>query len=168
MMQVVAAKVLSSPNPSHGLGGHPMRADARDRNHQTPPSHKLLRQEIQQQKDSVADLQSHETTGPDDPTIARIEAEKLKLHDLKLKLAVAKQLEVDLDITNATKDVSVQSDKDQMQTAWGIWRHYRSSIVTDGCHGLPSRMKTNKLAATDPSRWRASEIAKSQGEGAQA
>ena len=100
-----------------------MRADARDRNHQTPPSHKLLRQEIQQQKDSVADLQSHETTGPDDPTIARIEAEKLKLHDLKLKLAEAKQLEVDLDITNATKDVSVRTDTDQMQSAWGIWRH---------------------------------------------
>jgi hypothetical protein len=169
MMQEVSAKVLSSPNPAHRLGGHPMRADTRDRNHQTPPSHNPLRQEIQLQKHSVvAELQSHETTGPDDPAIARIEAEKLKLHDLKLKLAVAKQLEVDLDITNATKDVSVQSDKDQMQTAWGIWRHYRSSIVTDGCHGLPSRMKTNKLAATDPSRWRASEIAKSQGEGAQA
>ena len=77
-------------------------------------------------------------------------------------------MEVDRDITNATKDVSVQTYKDQMQTAWGIWRHYRSSISTDGCHGLPSRMKTNTLAATDPARWRASEIAKSQSEGAQA
>jgi hypothetical protein len=77
-------------------------------------------------------------------------------------------MEVDRDITNATKDVSVQTYKDQMQTAWGIWRHYRSSISTDGCHGLPSRMKTNTLAATDPVRWRASEMAKSQSEGAQA
>ena len=50
----------------------------------------------------------------------------------------------------------------------GPWRHFRSSISTDGCHGLPSRMKTNTLAATDPARWRASEIAKSQSEGAQA
>jgi len=41
-------------------------------------------------------------------------------------------------------------------------------MATDGCHGLPSRMKTNKLASTDPSRWRAREIEKSQGEGAQA
>ena len=72
MMQGVAAKVLSSPNPAHRLGGHPMRADARDRNHQTPPSHNPLRQEIQWQKNSVAELQSYETTGPDDPTIARI------------------------------------------------------------------------------------------------
>jgi hypothetical protein len=85
-----------------------------------------------------------------------------------LLFVVAKQMEVDLDITNTTKDVSVKTDKDQMQTAWGIWRHYRSSIATDGCHRLPSRMKTNKLASTDPSLWRASEIAKSQGEGAQA
>ena len=29
-------------------------------------------------------------------------------------------------------------------------------------------MKTNKFAATDPSRWQASEVAKPQGEGAQA
>ena len=71
------------------------------------------------------------------------------------------------DIATTTKEVSVQLDKDQLQTAWGIWRHYRSSIATDGCHGLPSRMKTNKFAATDPSRWQASEVAKSQGEGAQ-
>jgi hypothetical protein len=171
MIQGVAAKVLSSPNPAHRLDGHPMRAEARDRKHQRPLGHDPLlqeAQEIQQQKDSVAELQSCEITGPDDPMITRIEVERLKLHDLKLKLAVAKQMEVDLDITNATKDVSVQTDKDQMQTAWGIWRHYRSSISTDGCHGLPSRMKTNTLAATDPARWRASEIAKSQGEGAQA
>jgi len=120
-----------------------MRAETRDRNHQKTLGHNPLLQEIQQQKNSVVELQSCEITGPDDPTIARIEFERLKLHDLKLKLAVAKQVEVDLDITNATKDVSVQTDKNQMQTAWGIWRHYRSSISTDGCHGLPSRMKTN-------------------------
>ena len=100
--------------------------------------------------------------------LARLEAERLRLHDLKLKLTVAKQMEVDRDIANTTKEVSVQLDKDQLQTAWGIWRHYRSSIATDGCHGLPSQMKTNKFAATDPSRWQASEVAKSQGEGAQA
>ena len=100
--------------------------------------------------------------------LARLEAERLRLHDLKLKLAVAKQMEVDRDIANTTKEVSVQLDKDQLQTAWGIWRHYRSSIASDGCHGLPSQMKTNKFAATDPSRWQASEVAKSQGEGAQA
>ena len=69
----------------------------------------------------IAELQRCEMTGPDDPTITRIEVERLKLHDLKLKLAVAKQMEVDLDITKTTKDVSVQTDKDQMQTAWGIW-----------------------------------------------
>ena len=40
--------------------------------------------------------------------------------------------------------------------------------ATDGCHGLPYRMKTNKFAATDPSRWQASDVAKSLGEGAQA
>jgi hypothetical protein len=34
MMQGVAAKVLSSPNPTHRLGGHPMRAETRERNHQ--------------------------------------------------------------------------------------------------------------------------------------
>ena len=99
MMQGVAAKVLSSPNPAHRLGGHPMRAEARDRNHQKPLGHNPLLQEIQQQKNSVVELQSCEITGPDDPTIARIEVERLKLHDLKLKLAVAKQVEVDLDIT---------------------------------------------------------------------
>ena len=121
MMQGVAAKVFSSPNPTHRLGGHPMRAEARERNHQRTLGHNPLLQEIQQQKDSVAELQRCEMIGPDDPTIARIETERLKLHDLKLKLAVAKQMEVDLDITNATKDVSVQTDKDQMQTAWGIW-----------------------------------------------
>jgi hypothetical protein len=60
--------------------------------------------------------------------LARIEAERLRLHDLKLKLAVAKQMEVDRDIANTTKEVSVQLDKDQLQTAWGIWRHYRSSM----------------------------------------
>ena len=75
---------------------------------------------------------------------------------------------MDHDIANTTKEVSVQLDKDQLQTAWGIWRHYRSSIATDGCHGLPSRMKTKKFAATDPSRWQAGEVAKPQGEGAQA
>jgi hypothetical protein len=168
MIQGVAAKVLSSPNPTHSLGGHPMRTEARERNHQRTLGHNPLLQEIHQQKDSVAELQCCAITGPDDPTKARIEVERLKLHDLKLKLTVAKQMEVDLDITNATKDVSVQIDKDQMQTAWGIWRHYRSSTSTDGCHGLPSRMKTNTPAATDPARWRASEIAKSQSEGAQA
>ena len=71
--------------------------------------------------------------------LARLEAERLRLHDLKLKLAVAKQMEVDRDIANTTKEVSVQLDKDQLQTAWGIWRHYRSSIASDGCHGLLSR-----------------------------
>ena len=158
MIQGVSAKVLSSPNPTH-CGGHPRDVEARERNHLRAPGHNPLCQEIQQQKNSVAELQRCEMTGPDDPTIARIEAERLKLHELRLKLAVAKQMEVDLDITNATKDVSVKTDKDQMQTAWGIWRHYRSSIATDGCHGLPSRMKTNTLAVTDPARWRASEIA---------
>ncbi len=98
-----------------------MRAEARHRKHQRPLGHNPLLQEIQQQKDSVAELQSSEMKGPDNPTLAKIEVERLKLHDLKLKLAVAKQMEVDLDITNATQDVSVQTDKDQMQTAWGIW-----------------------------------------------
>ena len=155
MIQGVAAKVLSSPNPTH-CGGHPRDAEARERNHLRALGHNPLYQEIQQQKNTVAELQRCEMTGPDDPTSARIEAERLKLHELRLKLAVAKQMEVDLDITNSTKDVSVKTDKDQMQTAWGIWRHYRSSIATDGCHGLPSRMKTNTLAVTDPARWRAS------------
>ena len=168
MMQEVAKKVLSSPNPTHSLGGHPRRTGARERNHQRTLDHNPLLQEIQQQKDSVAELQRCEMTGPDGPSISRIELERLKLHDLKLKLAVAKQMEVDRDITNATKDVSVETDKDQMQTAWGIWRHYRSSIATDGCHGLPSRMKTNTLAVTDPARWRASEIAQPLSAGAQA
>ena len=80
-------------------------------------------------------MQSHEPTGQNDPPFARLEAERLELHDLKLKLAVAKQMEVDRDIANTTKEVSVQLDKDQLQTAWGIWRHYRSSMrqmdVTD-------------------------------------
>ena len=71
--------------------------------------------------------------------LARLEAERLRLHDLKLKLAVAKQMEVDRDIANTTKEVSVRLDKDQLKTAWGIWKHYRWSIATDGCHGLPSR-----------------------------
>ena len=127
-------KVLSSPNPTHSLGGHPRRTEALERNHQRTLDHNPLLQEIQQQKNSVAELQRCEMIGPDDPTIARIETERLKLHDLKLKLTVAKQMEVDRDITKATKDVSVKTDKDQMQTAWGIWRHYRSSISTDGCH----------------------------------
>jgi hypothetical protein len=52
--------------------------------------HNPLLQEIQQQKNSVAELQRCEITGPDDPTIARIEVERLNLHDPKLKLAVAK------------------------------------------------------------------------------
>ena len=98
-----------------------MRAETRDRNHQKTLGHNPLLQEIQQQKNSVAELQRCEMTGPDGPSISRIELERLKLHDLKLKLAVAKQMEVDRDITNATKDVSVETDKDQMQTAWGIW-----------------------------------------------
>jgi hypothetical protein len=90
MMQEVAKKVLSSPNPTHSLGGHPRRTEARERNHQRTLDHNPLLQEIQQQKNSVAELQRCEMTGPDDPTIARIEVERLKLHDLKLKLAVAK------------------------------------------------------------------------------
>jgi Tfp pilus assembly protein PilW len=65
----------------------------------------------------------------------RLEVERLRLHDLRFKLAVAKQMEVDRDIANTTKEVAVQLDRDQMQTAWGIWRLYRSSMrqmdVTD-------------------------------------
>ena len=37
---------------------------------------------------------------PDDPLFATLEAEQLKLHGLKLKLAIKRQLEVDGDITN--------------------------------------------------------------------
>jgi hypothetical protein len=107
MIQGVSAKVLSSPNPTHCLGGHPMRDEARERNHQRALGHNPLLQEIQQQKNTVAELERCEMTGPDDPTITRIEVESLKLHELKLKVVVAKQMQVDLDITNATKDVSV-------------------------------------------------------------
>jgi hypothetical protein len=167
MIQGVAAKVLSSPNPTH-RGGHSREVEVREPNHQRTPGHNTLLQEIQQQKDTIAELQRGEMTGPNDPMIARIEGQRLKFHDLKLNLAAAKQMEVDRDITNTTKDVSVKTDKDQMQTAWGIWRHYRSSIATDGCHGLPSRMKTNTLAVTDPARWRASEIVQPLSAGAQA
>jgi hypothetical protein len=42
MMQGVAAKVLSSPNPTHRLGGHLMRAETRERNHQRTPGHNAL------------------------------------------------------------------------------------------------------------------------------
>jgi hypothetical protein len=59
MMQGVAAKILSSPNPTHSLGAHPMRAEARERNHQRPLGHNPLLQEIQRQRDSVAELQRY-------------------------------------------------------------------------------------------------------------
>ncbi len=78
MIQGVAAKVLSSPNPTHCLVGHPLRAEARERNHKRTLGHNPLLQEIQQQKNSVAELQRCEMTGPDDPMIARIEVERLK------------------------------------------------------------------------------------------
>jgi len=127
MMQEVAAQVLSSPNPVQHTGGQPTRPRIRERNHQASPSQNTLHQKIQRQKNFLAELQSHEPTGPDDPVLARLEAERLRLHDLKLKLTVAKQMEVDRDIANTTKEVSVQLDKDQLQTAWGLWRHFRSS-----------------------------------------
>ena len=57
----------------------------------------------------------------------------LKLHELKLKLAANRQLEVDGDIANNVKQVSIQTDKDQLQTALGIWKHFKSSISSDGC-----------------------------------
>ncbi len=67
-------------------------------------------------------------TGPDDPTIARTEVERLKLHELKLTLAVAKQMEVDLDITNATKDVSVKTD---CCTSYMLAGHWPQSTAPD-------------------------------------
>jgi hypothetical protein len=39
-------------------------------------------------------------------------------------------------------------------------------LATDGCHGLPSLMKTNKFAVIDPSRLEAGEVPKFQDEGA--
>jgi hypothetical protein len=122
MIQGVAAKVLSSPNPTH-CGGHPRDVEARERNHLRAPGHNPLRQEIQQQKNTVAELQRCETTGPDDPTIARIEAERLKLHELKLKLAVAKQMEVNLDITNARQrceDCGTRRWRRNEQSDWAL------------------------------------------------
>ena len=77
----------------------------------------------------------HAARGKRFDVFGRLEVERLRLHDLRFKLAVAKQMEVDRDIANTTKEVAVQLDRDQMQTAWGIWRLYRSSMrqmdVTD-------------------------------------
>ena len=105
MMQEVAAQVLSSPNPVQHAGGHPARPRIRERSHQASPSHNTLHQKIQRRKTSIAELQSREPTGPDDLGFG---AERLRLHDLKLKLAVAKQMEVDRDIANTTKEVHSQ------------------------------------------------------------
>jgi hypothetical protein len=81
--------------------------------------------------------------GPDDPVLTRLEAKRLSIHDLKLKLAVAKQMEVDRDIANTvyTRGVSTAG---QGSTTNSVGNMETLPIVhaTDGCHGLPSRMKT--------------------------
>ena len=86
MIQEVAAHVLSSPYPVHHAGGQPARPPTHERRHHISLRQKPLRQE----KDSIAELKS----------------------ELRLKLAVEKQIEVYRDIENTIKDVSVQLDKD--------------------------------------------------------
>jgi hypothetical protein len=90
MIQEVAAHVLSSSNPVQHAGGQPARPPTHERRHHISLSQKPLRQEIQRQKDSIAELKS----------------------ELRLKLAVEKQIEVDRDIENTIKDESVELDKD--------------------------------------------------------
>ena len=50
-------------------------------------------------------VQSNEQHGPNYPLFARLEADRLKLHELKLKLAVEKQMYVDQDIASNNKGV---------------------------------------------------------------
>ena len=168
MIQAIAEKVLSSPSPFHYPGGAQKQRGTDARQHHTPPNLQQLLKDIQCLKDDLKLLKRTECMGQDDPMWAEMTTKTTQLHQLKLNLAEERQRALDQDISGNIREVSLSLEQDHLKTAWAIWRHYKSSIATDGCHGLPSLMKTNRLAATDPSRWVAGDIAKSPKDGAEA
>ena len=168
MVQGVAEKVLSSPAPFVYLGGRPQANATDKKQHHTPVDRQALLRDIQLLKDDIKMLKRTEPSGQVDAWWADLAEKTTKLHQYKQKVAAEKTREVDQDVSNNIKSISLSLEKDSLQTAWGIWRHYKSSIATDGCHGLPRLMKTNRLADTDPCRWVAGDLAKSALEGASA
>ena len=111
-------------------------------------------------------IKRKEPNHPNDPTLANIFQTTAKVHELKLKLEKDKQNVKDMAIHDDTENVTISMEKDHLQSAWGIWRHYKSSIATDGSHRLPAHMRTNQFEKTDPCRWKAGSLSTTQKEGA--